>query len=274
MAARICPQCRTRVDERRARSSPYCLSCGAALGSPPPTGGFGKVPQKSSALPWILGGVGLLMLLVLGGVIALVVILSAARDAAKEPPLATGGPKLETTTAAPPLGVPPTATVTTGKVAATSTAIRTSTPTAPTRIPTVTAPPTVTPAVPPTLTAGPTIPVPPPTSTAGRLDSGAPAGTGTAGNGALVGPFPRARAQSEIDRVAGTLASCKRAGGPFGSGSVRIDFEPDGRTGALSRPPFAGTSVGSCISSRFLAVRIGKFEGGRQSIEKSFIIQE
>src|SRR4051794_12548095 len=77
MAARICPQCRTRVDERRAQGSPYCLSCGAPLGTPPPTG-FGKPPAKGSALPWILGGIALVLLLGFGAVVLVIVAVANA----------------------------------------------------------------------------------------------------------------------------------------------------------------------------------------------------
>jgi hypothetical protein len=89
-----------------------------------------------------------------------------------------------------------------------------------------------------------------------------------------LGPFPRAKAQGEVDRVGFGLNSCKSSAGPFGAGTMRIDFEPDGRVGTLTRPPFAGTSVGTCISARFRAINIGKFTGSTQSIEKAFIIQE
>lgn len=202
-------------------------------------------------MPWILGGIALVVLLGIGGVIALVAVASAGADTPKPVATETAGPKLESTStalvagfdAAPPPTVkaPPPPT------------LRTSTPTAaPT--PTVVVRPTATP-----------IPVPtPPPSVSPPPDAGAVA----------LGPFPRAQAQGEVDRVAAGLASCKRAGGPFGAGSIRVDFEPDGRVGTLSRPPFSGTPVGSCISARFLAIRVGKFEGSTQRIEKSFIIQE
>ena len=103
----------------------------------------------------------------------------------------------------------------------------------------------------------PTAPTAPPTSTVTTL-----------------GPFPRARAQGEVDRIGFGLNSCSSAAGPFGSGTMRIDFEPDGRVGTVTRPPFAGTSVGTCISARFRTIKIGPFTGTTQSIEKAFIIQQ
>src|SRR4051794_8445082 len=101
MGARICPRCSTRVDERRAKTSPFCLSCGAPLGAPSPTFS-GKSPVAGgSALPWILGIVGVLILLGIGGVIVLVVV-SSGGDAKPEPvAVATAAPRVETPDAAP-----------------------------------------------------------------------------------------------------------------------------------------------------------------------------
>lgn len=213
-------------------------------GSPSPTFA-GKAPAGGgkSALPWILGGLGLFLVVGVGAV-TLVLLASSSDDPPKPEAIttATAAPRVETpvdaaalvdasavATTKPP-GTPPTVAV------------------APTRVPTgsPTPPPTVT--VPATVT---------------RVDAAAP-----------LGPFPRAKAQAEIDRVAAGIGSCTRSTGPFGATSVRVDFEPDGRVGTLTRPPFAGTPVGSCISSRFLAIRIGPFQGTTTSIERAFIIQQ
>lgn len=230
MAARICPQCRTRVDERRAKTSPYCLSCGAPLGGPSPTG-FGKPPAKGSALPWILGGIGVVVLLGFGAVVLLILAVANADPEPAVPAAADpdSGPRLEVPTA--------TATVS----ASVSARPRTpSTATAPTAT-----------FVRPQPTPTPTQPVVAPT---------------------VLGAFPRARATNELDRVSAGLASCKRAGDPTGSGSIRVDFEPDGRVGTVLAAPFSGTSTGSCISSRFLAIKIGAFTGSTQSIARTFTI--
>lgn len=252
MAARICPQCSTRVDERRAQGSPYCLSCGGSLGSASPnTFGsapakttFGKAPAKGSALPWILGGIGFLVVLGFAGVVLLFVLAAASGDAKPDPtpPVAVAAP------AAPKVELPdasPDAAPI--KVAGTAPIIKTPAPQpTPTRTVTVvTPPPTIRP------------PTPPPTAT----DTAAP-------------PFPRARANSELDRIASGLASCKRAEGPFGTGTIRVQFEPDGRTRVFTRPPFSSNPVATCIGTRFGAIRLGTFDGAAQSIERSFIIQE
>lgn len=254
MGARICPGCATRVDERRAKTSPYCLRCGAPLGPPPPVDGgrsgtfAGKQPGAAggSVMPWILGGIALVVLLGVGGVIALIAVVSS--NAEPDPVAATvaNQPKVET---------PSTATTPSGGPSASGVAAKTPVPTVrPTS--TVTIRPVPTP---------PPFPTAPPSAT----------GTGTGSGGTVVlAPFNRSKAQGEVDRVGATLASCSRSSGPFGAGSIRIDFEPDGRVGTLSRPPFAGTAVGSCISARFLAIRIGPFNGSTQNIEKAFIIQQ
>jgi hypothetical protein len=263
MGARICPGCGTRVDERRAKTSPYCLRCGAPLGPPAPSDGgrsstfASKQPGAGggSALPWILGGIGVVVLLGLGGVVALIAVVSSNAD--PEPPVATVAtpPKVE---------APPTATaITAGSAPSTGPGVRAPVPTV--RTTATSRPPT------------PPVPTPPPFPTAPPTATGTGTGTGTgtsSGGVAVLAPFNRSKAQSEVDRVGATLASCSRNAGPFGAGTIRVDFEPDGRVGTLSRPPFAGTAAGSCISSRFLAIRIGPFSGSTQSIEKSFIIQQ
>jgi len=251
MGARICPGCATRVDERRAKTSPYCLRCGAPLGPPAPidagrSSAFGgKQPAASSSpLPWILGGIGLVVLLGLGGVIALIAIVaSKAEPDAPTAATAANQPKVE---------APPTATA----VPTTPSAVAVKTP-APTFRPSPSIVPTRTVTAP-----TPTAPTPP-TATA----------TNSGGSVALA-PFNRTKAQDDVDRVAAGLGSCKRSTGPFGAGSIRVDFEPDGRVGTISRPPFAGTAVGACISARFLAIRLGPFNGTTQNIEKAFIIQQ
>jgi hypothetical protein len=238
VGARICPQCGTRVDERRARASPYCLSCGAHLGTAPPVG-FGKKAGGGSSLPWILGGIAAFVGL---GVVAVVVLLVAVAEGDPAPLAAVSTdaaaqlpPVLEPAPTAP-AAPKPAPTVKAGVPAP--------------RAPTAAPPPTV--VGPVTPTASPT-PAPTP----------APA---------TLGAFPRARATNELDRVTTSLGSCKSSGGPTGAGSIRVDFEPDGRIATLLRKPFAGTPTGSCIAGRFGAIRIGKFDGATQAIERTFTL--
>lgn len=247
--ARICPRCATRVDERQARGSLTCLRCGAPLGSGTvsPVGLAGKPAKSGSALPWILGGVAVVLVLGTCGIGAVVVAASGGEEDPKPAPTATstgtGQPNFESTasaTASAGAKPPPTVVATAPKPTVTPTIV-------------VTTPrPTATPTATPSPTPSPT---PPPTNT--NLPLGA---------------FPRTKAQLEVDRVTAGLQSCHKAGDPSGRGSIRIDFEPDGRTGTVHRPPFAQTPMGSCISARFLAIKMGKFEGTTQSIEKTYTI--
>jgi hypothetical protein len=170
-----------------------------------------------------------------------VLIIIALANSEPDPnPVATDDPtnneprvELPTATASAPAVPSAPSTKATATVKATST-VATVTPTA---RPTVTTPPTPT----------PTQPV-------------------------VLGAFPRARATNELDRVSAGLASCKRTGDPTGTGSIRVDFEPDGRVGTVLQRPFAGTSTGSCVSSRFLAIKIGAFTGSTQQIPRTFTI--
>jgi hypothetical protein len=233
--ARICPRCRMRVDERRARGALHCLSCGAPLGMPPPfatnrSGG-------SSTVVWIVVGV-VVLLLASGVAVGGAVWFIAQRDASDDPVK-----KASSNTAAPLESV----------ATATATAPPPSAPRPPHVVlhhPPFGGVPTA-----PTATS-PTAPTTP---------------TATTPTGALP-EFPRERALAELDRVTAGLQSCSRTGDPTGKGTVRVDFEPDGRVGTLMRPPFGPTATGSCISSRFLAIRIGRFAGSTQHVERTFTI--
>ena len=87
-------------------------------------------------------------------------------------------------------------------------------------------------------------------------------------------PFPRARANSEVDRVIQGAQSCHVTGDPTGTGSIRVDFEPDGRVATLTRKPFAFTTTGECVSARLRAIRLGPFDGkSAESVEATFIIK-
>lgn len=128
--------------------------------------------------------------------------------------------------------------------------------------------------------AGPGKPKPKPTSasapTTTAIGGIAPTSTSTTTTStSSKPPFPRSRASSEVDRVIAGAQSCHRTGDPTGTGSIRVDFEPDGRVGTLTRAPFGTTVTGSCISARMRAINIGPFQGTRaESIEATFIIRD
>ena len=266
MGARICPGCATRVDERRAKASPRCLRCGTPLGPPSPADGGRSstfAPKQAgsgtSALPWILGGVALLVVVVLGGVVALIAVVGSR---------ATPGAPVATVAAPPKVEAPPTAVSSAGSPPSAGT-VKAPVPTV--RTTATSRPPATTPVPFPTVTVAPTATA---TATGTATGTATATATGTNSGGTALAAFNRTKAQGEVDRVGAGLASCKRAAGPFGAGTIRVNFEPDGRVGTLSRPPFAGTAVGSCISARFLSIRIGPFLGSTQNIEKAFIIQQ
>jgi hypothetical protein len=72
------------------------------------------------------------------------------------------------------------------------------------------------------------------------------------------------------------VRTCKVAGGPTGSGHLRVVFNPDGSvlSANVDQPPFAGTPVGTCIERRFMALRIPSFQGRDPlPVGKSFFIE-
>src|SRR5690349_9407113 len=103
LGARLCPRCGTRVDERRGKFSPYCLSCGQPLNNDRQsmTTYAGAAPQKaSSALPWVIGILCFSCLLVgIGIAIFLVRSSSAPEDdegtAAASPSASPAVPSVE-----------------------------------------------------------------------------------------------------------------------------------------------------------------------------------
>src|SRR6516162_2933423 len=77
LGARLCQRCGTRVDERRGKFSPYCLSCGQPLDGqrismPAPFSTATPVVQHSGGRAWIVAlalsvpMVGLTLLLAFG----------------------------------------------------------------------------------------------------------------------------------------------------------------------------------------------------------------
>jgi hypothetical protein len=64
-------------------------------------------------------------------------------------------------------------------------------------------------------------------------------------------------------RLAGVAVSdCGRAGGPTGPGKISVTFESSGKAKeAVITAPYAGTTVGACIVSRYRAVTVPAFTG-------------
>ncbi|MFP6683424.1 MAG: hypothetical protein VB934_01875, partial [Polyangiaceae bacterium] len=88
------------------------------------------------------------------------------------------------------------------------------------------------------------------------------------------GPFNRDAARSALSRAAGAASGCARSGGPTGRGRASVTFSPSGGVGGVSvSAPFAGTSVGSCISGAFRSARVPPFTGSSVTFPKSFYIK-
>lgn len=87
-------------------------------------------------------------------------------------------------------------------------------------------------------------------------------------------PFSKAAAVSALSSAAGSAGSCKKLGGPTGTGRVTVTFAPSGRvtTANVEGAPFAGTSVGGCVASLFRKAHIPAFSGNAVTVSKSFSI--
>lgn len=87
-------------------------------------------------------------------------------------------------------------------------------------------------------------------------------------------PFNKSAAQVALSSAAGSAGSCKKLGGPTGSGKVKVTFAPSGRvtTANVEGGSFAGTSVGSCVASIFRKAKVPPFTGSALTVSKSFTI--
>ncbi|MFZ5896689.1 MAG: zinc-ribbon domain-containing protein [Myxococcota bacterium] len=87
-------------------------------------------------------------------------------------------------------------------------------------------------------------------------------------------PFSKAAAVSALSAAAGSAGSCKKLGGPTGTGRVTVTFAPSGRvtTANVEGAPFAGTSVGGCVASLFRKAHVPAFSGNAVTVSKSFSI--
>lgn len=88
-------------------------------------------------------------------------------------------------------------------------------------------------------------------------------------------PLNRGAALAALGSAASAATSCKREGGPSGSGSASVTFSPDGPVKAVTvSSPFAGTSVGQCVASVFRGVHVPPFSGSSITLPKSFQIPQ
>jgi hypothetical protein len=86
--------------------------------------------------------------------------------------------------------------------------------------------------------------------------------------------FDPTAAASALSKAADAAQSCKKAGGPTGSVTVKLTFAPAGIPDAVVvAPPFAGTPVGECVDKAFRLAKIPPFEGAPVTAQKTFDIR-
>jgi len=234
LGARVCQRCGNRVDERRGKFSPYCLSCGQPLDDQR----ISTAAPYSSAIPAARPSVGRQWMIALACVLSIPLLSLALFLAFKASPQAE--PAAPATSGVPPLpSVEAPATASGGGSGS------------PGRIP---RPPG----------SGPS-PRPTPTPHSSGGDDPPPF---------VPHAFPRALANERLDEAMNTIASCRRDGDPTGSSAVDVTFEGDGRVETTLRPPFASTPTGDCISARLLGLRnsVGRFVGGPFTLRRAFAI--
>jgi hypothetical protein len=87
------------------------------------------------------------------------------------------------------------------------------------------------------------------------------------------GSFSRGAATSALANAARRAAGCKSEDGPTGPGRVSVTFSPDGPASNVSvSPPYAGTSVGSCIATAYRSAQVPAFTGSPVTLPHSFRI--
>jgi len=102
------------------------------------------------------------------------------------------------------------------------------------------------------------------------------------GGGGGGAPAPAPASTASFDRGAASAAlssvnvnSCKKGDGPTGSGHIKITFANNGtvQSAVVDQPPFAGTSVGGCVASKFRGAHVPGFAGAPMTVGKSFVVE-
>ncbi|HSQ63852.1 MAG TPA: zinc-ribbon domain-containing protein [Polyangiaceae bacterium] len=101
-----------------------------------------------------------------------------------------------------------------------------------------------------------------------------PSTGGGGGGGGGTAPFDKGAAAASLGGIASSVGSCKKDGGPTGSGHVKVTFQPSGSVSSVEvdSGPFPGTSVGGCVAGKFRGAHIPAFSGGAVTVGKSFVI--
>ncbi|HTQ03512.1 MAG TPA: serine/threonine-protein kinase [Polyangiaceae bacterium] len=125
----------------------------------------------------------------------------------------------------------------------------------------------------PATKAAAVVPAPKPTDApvAAKPDDQAPAAPVPVSERGLLN---RGAAVTALFAAAGRANACQAGDGPSGSGRAMVTFSPDGPVTAVAVPaPFAGTAVGSCITSAFKSAHVPPFTGSAVTLPQSFHIQ-
>jgi hypothetical protein len=88
-------------------------------------------------------------------------------------------------------------------------------------------------------------------------------------------PFSKDAASAALEGAKASALSCRSADGPSGAAKVLLTFAPSGRvtSATVGGPPFAGTTVGGCIASRFRSARVPAFAGDFVTVSKTVLFE-
>ena len=107
-------------------------------------------------------------------------------------------------------------------------------------------------------------------SSAGKAVAAAPEKPAKSGGA----QFNRDAALAILGLAASQAPSCKRPGGPTGSGKALVTFDSDGSViiANVVGGEIAGTPVARCVAGLFQRVKVAPFSGDRQTVSKAFTI--
>jgi hypothetical protein len=88
--------------------------------------------------------------------------------------------------------------------------------------------------------------------------------------------FDSHAAAAALTAVNGHLSECKKTpNGPRGPGSVRVDFDNDGRVRNVSIGwPYDKTTEGECVREHFRAVRVAPYAGAPAALNHKFELRK
>lgn len=103
----------------------------------------------------------------------------------------------------------------------------------------------------------------------------APPKAGAKSGGAAGPAFDKGAANAALATAAGKAGRCKPAGGPTGSGQVRVTYATSGAVKSVTvlTPRFKGTSTASCVQMVFRGAKVPAYGGPETSMTRGFTIQ-